>query len=308
MAIYKNITDTIGNTPLVRINRLAEKSQAQILAKLEFFNPASCVKERIALSMIDDAEKSGLLKPGGLIIEPTSGNTGIGLAIVAAARGYQLIITMPESMSIERRKVLAHLGAKIVLTPAAEGMRGAINKAEDIANETPGSFVPQQFSNPANPAAHFDHTGPEIWEDTDGKVDFFVSGVGTGGTLTGVGEYLLSKNPEVQIIAVEPTKSPVIEGGQPGAHSIQGIGAGFIPDNLDLSVISETISVSDEDSIKEAKRLAKYEGIFCGISSGAVMVAALELANRPENAGKNIVVLLPDTGERYISTALFEND
>ncbi len=308
MAIYNSITDTIGNTPLVKINRLAEKSKAQILAKLEFFNPASCVKERIALRMINDAEEIGLLKPGGLIVEPTSGNTGIGLATVAAARGYQLIITMPESMSIERRKVLAHLGAKIVLTPAVEGMRGAINKAEEIAHDTPGSFLPQQFSNPSNPAAHYNGTGPEIWNDTDGKVDIFVAGVGTGGTVTGVGKYLVEKNPDVKIVAVEPAKSPVITGGQPGPHTIQGIGAGFIPENLDVSVIDETIRVSDEDAIKNARRLAKYEGIFCGISCGAAMTAALELAERPENAGKNIVVLLPDTGERYISTALFENE
>ncbi len=306
MNIHQDITSTIGNTPLVKINKLAAKSKATILAKLEFFNPGSCIKERIALSMILKAEKDGLLKPGGTIVEPTSGNTGIGLAIVAAARGYKLIITMPESMSIERRKVISHLGAKIILTAASSGMRGAIDKATEVTRDTLGAFMPEQFSNPANALAHYQTTAPEIWEDTDGTVDILVAGVGTGGSISGMGKYLKEKNPNIKIVAVEPKTSAVLSGGVAGAHGIQGIGAGFIPDVLDASLIDEIVLVGDDESITTAQQLAKQEGIFCGISSGAAIVAALELGKKAENKGKTIVVILPDTGERYISTKLFE--
>ncbi len=304
MKIYKNVTETIGHTPLVKINNIGP-TDCTILAKLEFFNPTSCVKERIALSMINAAEESGALKPGGLIVEPTSGNTGIGLATVAAARGYKLIVTMPESMSIERRKVLVHLGAEIVLTPAADGMKGAISKAEEIRDEQ-NAFMPQQFDNPANPDAHYKTTAPEIWNDTDGKVDAVVCGVGTGGTLTGIGRYLKEKNPAIKIFAVEPIGSAVINGGSPGPHGIQGIGAGFIPGNLDVSLIEQTIDIADDVANEAARELAKKEGLFAGISSGAAFAAAVEVAKKPELKGKNIVVILPDTGERYLSTALFE--
>ena len=307
MKVYNDITETIGRTPLVKLNRIVKPGQATILAKLESFNPSSCVKERIALRMIDQAEKDGVLTPGGTIIEPTSGNTGIGLATVAAARGYKLLITMPESMSVERRKVLAHLGAELVLTPAELGMKGAIEKAEEIYKATPGSFLPQQFNNESNVSAHYENTGPEIWADTDGIVDFFVAGVGTGGTISGTGKFLKEKNAGVKAIAVEPETSPVISGGTPGKHGIQGIGAGFIPSILDVDLIDEVVKVSDAASIEIARSLALHEGIFCGISSGAAVSAALKLAARAENAGKTIVDLLPDTGERYLSTALFQS-
>lgn len=307
MNIYENITETIGRTPLVKINNIIKSGGASVLAKVEFFNPGGCVKERIALSMIDAAEKSGELEPGGTIIEPTSGNTGIGLALVAAARGYNLTITMPESMSIERRKIIAHFGAKIVLTPATEGMTGAINKAIEIHKNTPNSFLAQQFLNPANPEAHYTGTGPEIWADTDGNVDIIVAGVGTGGTLSGVGQYLKEQNSDIEIVAVEPERSPVISGGNPGPHAIQGIGAGFIPENLHTELITETIKVSDDDAIQTARKLAKQEGLLVGISCGAAMKAALEVQRRPENKGKSIVVILPDTGERYLTTSLFED-
>lgn len=305
MGVYNDITETIGRTPLVKLNRVVKPDQANVMTKLEFFNPTSCVKERIALRMLDQAVEDGLLKPGGLIVEPTSGNTGIGLVTVAAARGYRLIITMPESMSIERRKVLTHLGAELVLTPADKGMRGAIERAEEIYNATPGAFMPQQFNNPANVAAHYETTGPEIWEDTEGTVDVFVAGVGTGGTVTGVGKYLKEKNPNVKIVAVEPAESPVLGGGKPGPHKIQGIGAGFIPSIVDLSVIDQIEQVTTEEAIETAKQLARHEGIFCGISCGAAAAVALRLAAQEEYKGKNIVVVLPDTGERYLSTALF---
>jgi cysteine synthase A len=305
MNVYQNITETIGRTPLVKINNIVKENAATILAKIEAFNPGSCVKERIALSMINAAEEAGELEPGGTIVEPTSGNTGIGLALVAAARGYKLVITMPESMSVERRKIIAHFGAKIILTPAAEGMTGAINKAVEIHKDTPGSFLAQQFSNPANPQAHYTGTGPEIWADTDGKVDIFVAGVGTGGTLSGVAQYLKEQNSDIEVVAVEPERSPVISGGNPGPHAIQGIGAGFIPENLHTELITETIKVSDDDAIQTARKLAKEEGLLVGISCGAAMKAALEVARRPENKEKTVVVILPDTGERYLTTSLF---
>ena len=303
--IAENILETIGKTPLVRINKL-NQGGAEVLVKVESFNPGSSVKDRAALSMIEAAEKEGLLKPGALIIEPTSGNTGIGLAIAAAVKGYHLILTMPDTMSIERRKLAAAYGAEIVLTEGAKGMNGAIEKALELRDNTPGAFIPQQFENPANAAAHKASTGPEIWEDTEGKIDAFVAGVGTGGTLTGIGEYLLSKNPDVKIIAVEPETSAVLSGKPGGAHPLQGIGAGFIPKVLNTEIISEVIPVSGENAGKTARDCAAKEGILIGISSGAALFAGLELSKRPEYAGKRIVVLLPDCGERYLSTWLFE--
>ena len=303
--IADNILETIGNTPLVRINKL-NQGGAEVLAKVESFNPGSSVKDRAALVMIEAAEKAGLLKPGALIIEPTSGNTGIGLALASAVKGYHLILTMPDTMSIERRKLAAAYGAEIVLTEGAKGMTGAIEKAIELRDSNPGSFIPQQFENPANPESHKLSTGPEIWEDTKGKIDAFVAGVGTGGTLTGVGEYLLSKDPSVKIIAVEPETSAVLSGKPGGAHPLQGIGAGFIPKVANTEIISEVIAVSGENAGKIARECAAQEGILIGISSGAALYAALELSKRPEYAGKRIVVLLPDCGERYLSTWLFE--
>lgn len=303
--IADTILETIGHTPLVRINQLNEGG-AEILVKVESFNPGSSVKDRAALSMIESAEREGLLKPGALIIEPTSGNTGIGLAIAAAVKGYHLILTMPDTMSIERRKLAAAYGAEIVLTEGAKGMNGAIEKAIELRDNTPGAFIPQQFENPANAAAHKASTGPEIWEDTEGKIDAFVAGVGTGGTLTGIGEYLLSKNPDVKIIAVEPETSAVLSGKPGGPHPLQGIGAGFIPKVLNTEIISEVIPVSGDNAGKTARDCAAKEGILIGISSGAALFAALELSKRPEYSGKRIVVLLPDCGERYLSTWLFE--
>jgi len=308
MTIYSKITELVGNTPLVEISRFSDGRglKARVLAKLEYFNPAGSVKDRIALAMVEDAEKRGLLKAGSVIIEPTSGNTGIGLASVAASRGYRAIFTMPETMSVERRKLLKAYGAEIVLTEGAKGMKGAIAKAEELAKTIPGSFIPGQFVNPANPAAHFASTGPEIWRDTEGKVDIFVAGVGTGGTLTGTGKFLKSKNPAVKVVAVEPKGSPVLSEGHAGPHGIQGIGAGFVPDVLDTKVYDEIIPVTNEDAFATGRDVAKKEGFLVGISSGAALWAASELAKRPENAGKTIVVLLPDTGDRYLSTALYE--
>lgn len=305
--IYTSADQLIGKTPLLELTHIEKKYnlKAKILAKLEYFNPAGSVKDRIAKAMIDEAEASGKLKPDSVIIEPTSGNTGIGLASVAAARGYRIIITMPETMSVERRQIIKAYGAEIVLTEGAKGMKGAIAKANELAAEIPGSFIPGQFVNPANPAAHREHTGPEIWEDTDGKVDIFVAGVGTGGTLTGVGEYLKSQNSNVKIVAVEPATSAVLSTGVAGAHKIQGIGAGFVPDVLNTSVYDEIITVSNEDAFATGKAIGKNEGVLVGISSGAATFAAIELARRPENEGKTIVVLLPDTGDRYLSTPLF---
>ena len=307
MKTYDTITDLIGSTPLLKLNRFAaaESLGAEVYAKLEYFNPAGSVKDRIAYAMITDAEKSGALKPGSVIIEPTSGNTGIGLAAVAAARGYRIIIVMPDTMSVERRQLMKAYGAELVLSEGAKGMKGAIAKADELAAEIPDSFIPGQFVNPANPKAHFETTGPEIYADTDGKVDIFVAGVGTGGTITGVGEYLKSKKPEIKVVAVEPATSPVLSKGTAGAHKIQGIGAGFVPKVLDTGVYDEIIPVANEDAFAVGKQIGKAEGVLVGISSGAAAWAAIELAKRPENEGKTIVVLLPDTGDRYLSTPLF---
>ena len=305
--IYTSADQLIGNTPLMELTHIeqAEGLEARILAKLEYFNPAGSVKDRIAKAMIDDAEASGKLKPGSVIIEPTSGNTGIGLASVAAARGYRIIIVMPETMSVERRQLMKAYGAELVLTEGAKGMKGAIAKADELAKEIPNSFIPGQFVNPANPAVHKATTGPEIWADTDGQVDIFVAGVGTGGTITGVGAYLKSRNPDVKVVAVEPASSPVLSKGTAGAHKIQGIGAGFVPEVLDTKVYDEIIAVENEDAFAVGKLIGKREGILVGISAGAALWAAIQLAKRPENKGKTIVTLLPDTGDRYLSTPLF---
>ena len=305
--VYESITDLIGRTPLLKAKNYVEKNdlKAQILVKLEYFNPAGSVKDRIAKAMIDEAEAKGLLKKTSVIIEPTSGNTGIGLASVAAARGYKAILTMPETMSIERRNLLKAYGAEIVLTDGAKGMKGAIAKAEELAKDIPDAYIPSQFTNPANPAAHRASTGPEIWEDTDGKVDIFVAGVGTGGTLTGVGEYLKSKNPKIRVVAVEPSSSPVLSEGVAGPHKIQGIGAGFVPETLNTEIYDEIIPIENDTAFKFGREFSHAEGVLVGISSGAAFAAAVELAKRPENAGKVIVALLPDTGERYLSTPMF---
>ncbi len=306
--IYNSITETIGDTPLVRLDRLAREKgvKANLLAKLEFFNPIASVKDRIGVSMIDDLEQRGIIKPGATLIEPTSGNTGIALAFVAAARGYRLILVMPETMSIERRKMLALLGAELVLTPGPQGMRGAVNRAEELKNEIPGAIIPQQFANPANPGIHRRTTAEEIWNDTNGEVDIFVAGVGTGVTITGVGQVLKPRKPSLRVVAVEPEDSPVLSGGQPGPHKIQGIGAGFVPQVLDRSVIDEVVTVGNQTAFDTARLVARLEGIPVGISSGAAVAAALEIAARPESAGKNIVIIIPSFAERYLSTALFE--
>lgn len=305
--IYTSADQLIGKTPLLELTHLEKKYglQAKVLAKLEYFNPAGSVKDRIAKAMIDDAEQKGLLKPDSVIIEPTSGNTGIGLASVAAAKGYRIIIVMPETMSVERRQIMKAYGAELVLTPGTQGMKGAIAKADELAQEIPNSFIPGQFVNPANPAIHKSTTGPEIWEDTDGQVDIFIAGVGTGGTVTGVGEYLKEKNPDIQVVAVEPAASPVLTKGTAGAHKIQGIGAGFVPEVLNTKVYDQVIPVENEDALALGREIGKAEGVLVGISSGAAVWAAIQLAKRPENQGKNIVVLLPDTGDRYLSTPMF---
>ncbi|WP_417079941.1 cysteine synthase A [Hominenteromicrobium sp.] len=307
MRVYRKITDLIGGTPLLELTNYekANELNAKIYAKLEYFNPAGSVKDRIAKAMLDDAEEKGLLKPGAVIIEPTSGNTGIGLASVAASRGYKVILTMPETMSVERRNLLKAYGAELVLTEGAKGMPGAIAKAKELAEQTPNSYIPSQFTNPANPAVHLKTTGPEIWADTDGKLDIFVAGVGTGGTLSGVGAYLKSQNPNVKVVAVEPATSPVLSGGKAGPHKIQGIGAGFVPDTLNTDIYDEILPVQNEDAFATGRALARSEGVLVGISSGAAVFAAAQLAKRPENAGKVIVALLPDTGERYLSTPMF---
>lgn len=307
MRVYQKITDLIGGTPLLELTNYekANELNAKIYAKLEYFNPAGSVKDRIAKAMLDDAEEKGLLKPGAVIIEPTSGNTGIGLASVAASRGYKVILTMPETMSVERRNLLKAYGAELVLTEGAKGMPGAIAKAKELAEQTPNSYIPSQFTNPANPAVHLKTTGPEIWADTDGKVDIFVAGVGTGGTLSGVGAYLKSQNPNVKVVAVEPATSPVLSGGKACPHKIQGIGAGFVPDTLNTDIYDEILPVQNEDAFATGRALARSEGVLVGISSGAAVFAAAQLAKRPENAGKVIVALLPDTGERYLSTPMF---
>jgi len=303
--IYDDITKTVGFTPLVRLNKI-NPHKAEILAKLEAFNPLSSVKDRIGVAMIDDAEKKGLIKQGTIIVEPTSGNTGIALAFVVAARGYKLILTMPDTMSIERRQLLKLFGAEIVLTPGSDGMKGAVEKAEEIVKTTPDTFMPQQFKNPANPKIHRETTAEEIWKDTDGKIDIFIAGVGTGGTLTGVGQVLKKRKASVKVVAVEPYDSPVLSGGKPGSHKIQGIGAGFVPDVLDTGLVDEIIKVKNEEAKETANRLSQEEGIFAGISSGAAVFAALTVAKRPENKSKRIVVILPDTGERYLTTGLFD--
>ena len=307
MRTFDKITDLIGGTPILKLNNYIALNElpANIYAKLEYFNPAGSVKDRIAKAMIDDAEAKGALKPGAVIIEPTSGNTGIGLAAVAASKGYRIILTMPETMSVERRNLLKAYGAELVLTDGAKGMKGAIAKAEELAQQIEGGFIPSQFTNNANPTAHFNTTGPEIWEDTDGKVDIFVAGVGTGGTVSGVGKYLKSKNPNVKVVAVEPAGSPVLSKGVAGPHKIQGIGAGFVPETLDTKIYDEVITVENEDAFATGRTLARKEGLLVGISSGAAVFAASQLAKRPENKGKNIVVLLPDTGDRYLSTPMF---
>lgn len=308
MAVYQNITELIGDTPLLRLNRYEKINNlhVELLAKLEYFNPSGSVKDRIAAAMIDDAERKGVLKPGAVIIEPTSGNTGIGLAAIAASRGYRIVLTMPETMSIERRNLLKAYGAELVLTAGNKGMKGAIARAEELAAAIPGSFIPGQFVNPANPAVHRATTGPEIWKDTEGRVDFFVAGVGTGGTITGAGKYLKERNPAVKVVAVEPASSPVLSGGESGSHKIQGIGAGFVPEVLDTEVYDEVITVSDEDAFHAGKTVARQEGVLVGISSGAALWAATQIARRPKNKGKVFVVIFPDTGERYLSTPLFE--
>ncbi|MBO7418880.1 MAG: cysteine synthase A [Bacteroidaceae bacterium] len=305
--IAKQLTELVGNTPLLELRNLREKKnlQASIIAKLEYFNPAGSVKDRVALAMIEDAEAKGILQPGATIIEPTSGNTGVGLAFVSSAKGYKLILTMPDTMSIERRNLLKALGAKVVLTPGSAGMKGAIAKAEELQASTPGSWIPQQFNNPSNPAIHLKTTGEEIWRDTDGKVDIFVAGVGTGGTVSGVGQALKQHNPSVKIVAVEPASSPVLSGGQSGPHKIQGIGAGFVPDNFNASVIDEVLTIENDEAILASRQVAQSEGLLVGISSGAALAGAVRLAQRPENKGKTIVALLPDTGERYLSTVLY---
>lgn len=307
MGMYRSAAEMIGRTPLLELTRLKEEYglRANIYGKLEYFNPAGSVKDRIAKAMIEDAEAKGILKEGSVIIEPTSGNTGIGLASVAAAKGYRLIITMPDTMSVERRKLMQAYGAELVLTDGSKGMKGAIGKAEELKAEIPGSFIPGQFSNSSNPKIHIETTGPEIWEDMDGKVDIFVAGVGTGGTITGVGGFLKNKNPEIQVVAVEPADSPVLSGGNPGPHKIQGIGAGFVPDVLDTSVYDQIIKVENEDAFQAGRTIAKKEGVLVGISSGAALHGAVELARCPENQGKNIVVLLPDSGDRYLSSQMF---
>ncbi|MBE3585447.1 cysteine synthase A [Desulfofundulus thermocisternus] len=306
MGIYNDVTELIGSTPLVRLGRVASGLPAAVLAKLEYFNPGGSVKDRIACNMIREAEEKGLITRDTLIIEPTSGNTGIGLAMVCAARGYRLVLTMPETMSVERRRLLAAYGAEVVLTPGSEGMAGAVRKAQELAASHPNAFIPQQFANPANPAAHRATTAEEIWRDTGGEVDFFVAGVGTGGTITGVASVLKARRPSLRAVAVEPAASPVLSGGEPGPHKIQGIGAGFVPEVLDRSLLDEIIRVTDEDALHTARRLAREEGLLVGISAGAAAWAAIQVASRPENRGKNVVVLLPDTGERYLSTDLFD--